>query len=73
MARQTKQRSKRRATGKATSKPVAPSANLNDLRQRANQGDPAAQAKLCRALDANPPFGDGLATWPLTPNLSLCA
>jgi len=54
MARQTKQRSKRRATGKATSKPVAPSANLNDLRQRANQGDPAAQAKLCRALDANP-------------------
>jgi hypothetical protein len=52
--KQAKQRSKQHTTGKATPKPVGPTANLNDLRRRANQGDPAAQANLCRALDANP-------------------
>ena len=54
MAKQAKQRSKQQTLGKTTPKPVAQTGNLNDLRRLANQGDLAAQAKLCRALNANP-------------------
>lgn len=60
MAKKTIRRSKRAASSPAARPSIPLSTNFKDLRDRANRGDPAAQAELSRALDSHPDIWRGL-------------
>ena len=54
MAKQTKQHTKQATVNRTKPQAVTPSMALTELRKRADQGDPEAQAALMRWLDHNP-------------------
>jgi hypothetical protein len=54
MAKKAKRPSEKATVSQAAKQSIPLSASFKELRDRANRGDPAAQAELQRALDANP-------------------